>query len=182
MQGLTSLLVSRSERAQTVDLVAEAARRRLSQPGQKHIVDATTAAASSAASSTAVAGRTEAHTSLLLECFTRHPNSLFVLVDGLGVFHELTHVDAIAARSLPAYDVLHARVSALVESLRSAGVELIVYFDTSSTETTKREEILRRAEGRVSHPSTSPSPLHNTAHHCRRSKLTIVRCVLCVCS
>ena len=142
VQGLTTLLRSRAKHSQNVDLVAEAAKRR---PSGR-------AARSNASTSAHVAPLTggETHTSLLLRCFARDPTALFVLVDGLGVFHELTHVDAITARAIPAYDVLHARVTGLVESLRSAGVEIIAYFDTSSTETTKREEIFRRAEGRVS--------------------------------
>lgn len=158
VQGLTSVLHSRSERAQTVDLVAEATKRR-----QAHLLQnrATTAPSAyhptAAASSPTTSSRPDTHTTLLLDCFTRHPAALFVLVDGLGVFHELTHVDAIAARALPAYDVLHARATAMVESLRSGGIELIVYFDTSSTETTKREETLRRAEGRVSSCAEPPA-------------------------
>ena len=175
VQGLTSLLYSRSERAQSVSLVTEATRRRQSQPNEEqsqqnrsprggphpnHTTTAYTIPPSSSSFTTTTGPLT--HTSLLLDCFARHPQSLFVLVDGLGVFHELTHVDAIAARTLPAYDMLHARVTALVQSLRSVGVELIVYFDTSSTETTKQEEIHRRAEGRVSHNTT----LHPTASAC----------------
>ena len=148
VQGLTSLLHSRSERAQAVDLVAEAARRQQSR--STNVPRATQSAGASSAASV----RTQTQTSQLLECFAHHPNALFVLVDGLGVFHELTGIDSIAARTLPAYDVLHARVTAIVQSLRSAGIELIVYFDTSSTETTKRETILRRAEDRVSRTAT----------------------------
>ena len=153
VQGLTSLLQSRSERAQTVDLAAEASRRRPAQSTHLHTVNAQHSSPLTAASP-ATTGRSPTYTSLLLDCFSRRPDSLFVLVDGLGVFHELTHIDAIAARLLPAYDVLHARVTAMVQSLRSVGIELIVYFDTSSTEQTKREETLRRAEGRVSQPAT----------------------------
>lgn len=154
VQGLTTLLYSRSERAQPVDLVAEAVKRRQTLLSHSCATTAPDVAAFSPVCS--AVDRTQTHTSLLLESFARHPTSLFVLVDGLGVFHELTHIDVIAARTLPAYDVLHARVTAMVQSLRSVGIELIVYFDTSSTETTKREEILRRAEGRVS-PHTEPT-------------------------
>jgi len=151
VQGLTSLLHSRAERAPIVDLVARA---KSQMKRSSHSRPTKAQGNPSTAASSAAAGCAQTHTSLLLECFARHPNSLFVLVDGLGVFHELTHIDTIAARALPAYDVLHARVTAIVQSLRSVGIELIVYFDTSSTETTKREEILRRAEDRVSHPAS----------------------------
>jgi len=146
VQGLTSLLHSRSKHAQAVDLVVEA--------GKKKPHGSAGRRANPAASAAHISDEAETHTSRLLRCFARDPATLFVLVDGLGVFHDLTHVDAVTARALPAYDVLHARVTGWVESLRSAGVELIVYFDTSSTETTKRETILRRAEGRVSLEST----------------------------
>ena len=74
---------------------------------------------------------------------------LFLLVDGLGVFHSLTQLDPPLARLLPAYDELHARVVALVRSLRQHSIELIVYFDSSSTESTKKGELSRRCQGRL---------------------------------
>ena len=155
VQGLTSLL-QRAPQCE-VDLSAGAAWRRSRGRAPAPLTASSTPSSSSSSSSShssppcppalpVLPGPSHAAIRQSLEA---HNSSLFLLVDGLGVFHGLSEVEPPLARVLPSYDSLHRRVVGLVCGLRLHGVELLCYFDSSSTEAFKRAEVARRSQGRL---------------------------------
>ena len=80
---------------------------------------------------------------------SQHSGCRFLLLDGLGVFHALSGLEPAVGRALPCYDALHCRVAALVLSLAQQRIRLVAYFDSGSTESSKRSEGLRRSRGRL---------------------------------
>lgn len=150
--GLTSFL-DRSSLSANVDLIAEANRVRAQYEQQNQSSYAQSISQLAAPSQPIAQSNNQLHPRVrdivnhletIEQAIQRHAGKLILLVDGLGFFFELASMESVAGRWLPAYDMLHQRLVCLIEALRLQSIELVIYFDSPSTESIKQSTSVQR--------------------------------------